>query len=62
MPFTIIGARNTVPSRMARIVPLGDFHISCRLYSVTRWAFGVMVAHLTATPYFFVALALSIVT
>jgi len=61
-PLTRIGARKTVPSSIARIVPLGDFHISCRLYSVTRWAFGVMVAHLTATPYFFVALALSIVT
>ena len=47
-----IGARNTVPSRIARIVPFGLFHISCRLYSSTRCLFGVMVAHLTPTPYF----------
>ena len=52
MPFTTMGARNTVPSSMARMVPLGLFHICLRLYSSTRWALGVMVAHLTATPYF----------
>ena len=61
MPLTRIGARNTVPSRIARIVPFGDFHISVKLYSFTRAAFGVM-AHFTATPYFFVASAESIVT
>ena len=61
-PSTRIGARNTVPSRIARIVPFGLFHISFRLYSSTRWALGVIVAHFTATPYFFAALALSIVT
>jgi hypothetical protein len=27
IPLTMMGARNTVPSRMARMVPLGDFHI-----------------------------------
>ena len=27
MPLTMMGARKTVPSRMARMVPLGDFHI-----------------------------------
>ena len=27
MPFTRIGVRNTVPSRIARIVPFGLFHI-----------------------------------
>ena len=48
----MIGARNTVPSSTARMVPLGLFHIWCRWYSSTRWALGVMVAHLTATPYF----------
>ena len=53
----VIGVRNTVPSRMERMVPLGDFHISCRLYSVMRLAFGVMVAHFTATPRRFVASA-----
>ena len=41
----MMGARNTVPSRMARMVPLGDFHIWDSLYSSTRWALGVMVAH-----------------
>ena len=62
MPLTMIGARNTVPSRMARMVPLGLFHISFRLYSVILAALGVMVAHFTATPYFNVALAESTVT
>ena len=62
MPLTMMGARNTVPSRMARMVPLGDFHIWESLYSSTRWALGVMVAHFTATPYFLVASAESTVT
>ncbi len=62
MPLTRMGLRNTVPSRIARMVPLGDFHMLLRLYSVMRAALGVMVAHLTATPYFLVALALSMVT
>ena len=57
-----IGARNTVPSRIARMVPFGLFHISVRLYSLMRWAFGVMVAHLTPTPYFLIAFAASVVT
>ena len=52
MPFTTIGVRNTVPSKIARMVPLGDFHISFRWYSSTLAALGVMVAHFTATPYF----------
>jgi len=30
MPRTKMGVRNTVPSKMARMVPLGDFHISFR--------------------------------
>ena len=55
MPFTRIGVLKTVPSRIALIVPLGDFHISLRLYSGILAALGVIVAHLTATPYFFVA-------
>ena len=60
-PFTMIGARNTVPSKIARMVPFGLFHISFKLYSFTRAAFGVIVAHFTATPYFFVALEASTV-
>ncbi len=48
--------------KMARMVPFGLFHISFRLYSRIRAAFGVIVAHFTATPYFFVASAESIVT
>ena len=62
MPFTIIGFRNTVPSKMARMVPLGLAHIFFKPYSFTRAALAVMVAHFTATPYFFVARAESIVT
>ena len=61
MKSTRIGALNTVPSMMARIVPFGLFHISVRLYSVILCAFGVMVAHLTPTPYFLQALAASLV-
>ena len=61
IPLTIMGARNTVPSRMARMVPLGDFHISVSLYSSSRCWLGVMVAHLTATPYCLVASAASTV-
>ena len=41
MPFTMMGARNTVPSRMARMVPLGLFHICCQvvlLHPLARWA------------------------
>ena len=53
---------NTVPSSIARMVPFGLFHIWCRLYSLMRCTLGVMVAHFTATPYFLVALALSMVT
>ena len=58
----LLDARKTVPSNIARIVPFGLFHISFKLYSVIRAAFGVMVAHLTPTPYFFVAFAESMVT
>ena len=51
-----------VPSSMARMVPFGLFHISFKLYSVILAAFGVIFAHFTATPYFFVAFAESTVT
>ena len=44
------------------MVPLGDFHISLRSNSFTRPSSGVMVAHLTPTPYFLMASAASIVT
>jgi hypothetical protein len=47
---------------MLRIVPLGLFHISLRLNSFTRASSGVMVAHLTPTPCFLIAFALSMVT
>ena len=62
MPLTTMGARKTVPSSSARIVPLGLFHICFRPYSSTRAALGVMVAHLTATPRRLVASAESTVT
>ena len=58
----MIGSRKITPPKMLRMVPLGDFHISLRLNSFTRASSGVMVAHLTATPCFLVALAASIVT
>ena len=58
----VIGVRNTVPSSIERMVPFGLLYISLRLYSVILCALGVMVAHLTATPYFLVALAASTVT
>ena len=61
-PLTMMGARKTVPSRMERMVPLGDFHISVSWYSSTLCWLGVMVAHLTATPYCLVASAASTVT
>ena len=53
----MIGSRKTVPSRMLRIVPLGDFHICLRLNSFTRASSGVMVAHFTPTPCCLIALA-----
>src|SRR5882672_790279 len=57
----MIGSRKIVPSRMLRIVPLGDRHICFRLNSFTRASSGVIVAHFTATPYWRVAFAESIV-
>ena len=63
MFFTRIGVRKTVPSRIERIVAFGLFHISVSSgYSSMRCAFGVIVAHLTATPSRFVASAASTVT
>ena len=63
MESSRMGARKTVPSRIERMVPFGLFHISVSCgYSTIRCAFGVIVAHLTATPYFLVASAASTVT
>ena len=42
---TRIGSRKTVPPRMFRIVPLGDFHIFFNPNSMTRASSGVIVAH-----------------
>src|SRR5664279_1676107 len=58
----MIGSRNTTPPKMLRMVPFGDFHISLRPNSFTRASSGVMVAHLTPTPTFLMALAASTVT
>src|SRR6202043_2745211 len=58
----MIGSRKITPPKMLRIVPFGDFHISFRENSFTRASSGVMVAHLTPTPTFLMALAASTVT
>ena len=57
----MIGSRKITPPRMLRMVPLGERHISFRLNSFTRPSSGVMVAHLTPTPCFLMALAASMV-
>lgn len=59
---TMIGSLNTVPPRILRIVPLGDFHIFLSLNSSTRASSGVIVAHLIPTPYLRMASAASKVT
>src|ERR1700742_4166900 len=58
----MIGSRKMQPPRMLRMVPFGDFHMSLRPNSFTRPSSGVMVAHLTPTPTFLMALAASTVT
>ena len=58
----MIGSRKMTPPRMLRIVPFGDFHIFLRPNSSTRASSGVIVAHLTPTPYCLIALAASMVT
>ncbi len=58
----MIGSRKIVPSRMLRIVPFGLRHICFSLNSFTRASSGVIVAHFTATPYWRVAFAASMVT
>ena len=62
MDSITIGSRKTTPPRMLRIVPFGERHIFLRPNSSTRASSGVMVAHLTPTPYRLMALAASIVT
>ena len=52
---TTIGSRNTTPPRMLRIVPLGERHIFLSPNSATRASSGVIVAHLTPTPYRLIA-------
>ena len=56
-----IGSRKITPPRMLRIVPLGDRYISWRPNSSTRASSGVIVAHLTPTPYSLIAFAASTV-
>ena len=62
MLLMMIGSRKITPPRMLRIVPFGDFHIFFRPNSSTRASSGVIVAHLTPTPYFWIACAESMVT
>ena len=57
----MIGSRKIVPPRMLRMVPFGERHMSLSLNSFTRPSSGVMVAHFTATPTFFVISAESMV-
>ena len=62
MLLMMIGSRKITPPRMLRIVPFGDFHIFLRPNSSTRASSGVIVAHLTPTPCFWMAWAASMVT
>jgi hypothetical protein len=62
MFLQMIGSLKTVPSRMALIVPLGDFHIFFNLNSYTLSSSGVIVAHLTPTLCFKIAFPASTVT
>ena len=57
----MIGARKMVPPRMLRIVPFGERYMRLSPNSSTRASSGVMVAHLTPTPCFLIALAASTV-
>ena len=56
-----IGSRKMTPPRMLRIVPLGERYICLSPNSSTRASSGVIVAHLTPTPYSLIALAASTV-
>ena len=57
----MIGSRKMTPPRMLRMVPFGERHIFFRPNSSTRASSGVMVAHLTPTPCFWIACAESMV-
>jgi len=57
----MIGSRKITPPRMLRMVPFGERHIFFRPNSSTRASSGVIVAHLTPTPCFWIAWAASIV-
>ena len=57
----MIGSRKITPPRMLRIVPFGERHIFFRPNSSTRASSGVIVAHLTPTPCFWMACAASTV-
>ena len=57
----MIGSRKITPPRMLRMVPFGERHIFFRPNSSTRASSGVMVAHLTPTPCFWMACAASMV-
>ena len=61
MLLMMIGSRKTTPPRMLRIVPFGETHIFFRPNSSTRASSGVIVAHLTPTPYCLIAFAASTV-
>ena len=58
----MIGSRKIVPFRMFRIVPLGEGYFFFKLNSFTLLSSGVIVAHLTPTLFFLIALPASIVT
>jgi len=57
-----IGSRKMTPPRMLRMVPFGEGYIRLSPNSATRASSGVMVAHLTPTPYCWIACAASTVT
>ena len=61
MLLMMMGSRKMTPPRMLRIVPLGERHIFFRPNSSTRASSGVIVAHLTPTPYCLMAFAASTV-
>lgn len=58
----MMGSLNTVPFKIFLMVPLGLFHMLFNLNYLTLASSGVIVAHLTPTLHFFMALAASIVT
>ena len=61
MLLMMIGSRKMTPPRMLRIVPLGERYMRLRPNSSTRASSGVIVAHLTPTPYRLIAWAASTV-